>query len=151
MARLSWVISRSKVSGYQMIQDCRCHIEAVVMRVLMQMMLADGSCSSSPPVNKLPYSSTACSLMNLLSAILSTLALSDAEKRHSSGTVTTIAIADTITSQTSDIVRSLIAIHIFTLCILVNFSAFYILARVITNSGLGWVPQKRPMMNLWDC
>jgi len=69
-------------------------------------MLADGPSSSSPPVIKLPYSSTACSLMSLLSAILSTLALTDGEKRHSSGSVTAIANADTVTSQATDIVRS---------------------------------------------
>jgi len=68
----------------------------------MQMMLADGPGGISPP-----YSSTACSLMSLLSAILSTLALTDAEKRHSSSGVASMAGVDTIASQTTDIVRSL--------------------------------------------
>jgi len=70
------------------------------------MMLADGPSSNSPPVIKLPYSSTACSLMNLLSAILSTLALTDAEKRHSSSSVVAIANADNVISQITDVVRS---------------------------------------------
>jgi len=72
------------------------------------MMLADGPSSSSPALIKLPYSCTACSLMNLLSAILSSLALTDAEKRHSSGNVAAIAHSDTVTSQTTDIVRSVV-------------------------------------------
>jgi len=72
------------------------------------MMLADGPSSSLPPVTKLPYVSTACSLMNLLSAMLSTLALTDAEKRRSSAGVAAVANADTIASQTTDIVRSLL-------------------------------------------
>jgi len=75
--------------------------------VCLQMMLADGPGSSSTlPVIKLPYSSTACSLMSLLSAILSTLSLSDAEKRHSSSGVAAVALTDTVASQTTDIVRS---------------------------------------------
>ena len=75
-----------------------------------QMMLADGPSNSSPPIIQLPYSSTACSLMNLLSAVLSTLGLSDAEKRLSSGSVTAVANADTVTSQTTDIVRYYIVV-----------------------------------------
>jgi len=75
-----------------------------------QMMLADGPSNGSPPVIKLPYSSTACSLMNLLSAILATLALSDTEKRHSAGAVTAVANTDTIASQTTDIVRYILII-----------------------------------------
>jgi len=72
------------------------------------MMLADGPNSSSPAGVKLSYSTTACSLMNLLSATLSSLAFTDAEKRHSSGNIAAIAHADTIASQTTDIVRSLV-------------------------------------------
>jgi len=73
----------------------------------LQMMLAEGPSSSAPAVVKMPYSSTACSLMGLLSTILSSLALTDAEKRHSSGNVAAIAHADTVASQNTDIVRSL--------------------------------------------
>jgi len=73
------------------------------------MMLADGS---PPTAIKVPYSCTACSLMSLLSAILSTLALNDVEKRQSSGSVTAIAHSDTVTSQTTDIVR--LTLHLVT-------------------------------------
>jgi len=87
--------------GASIQDDCKhCEIFCV------QMVLADRPTGSSLPVINVPYSSTACSLMSLLSAILSTLAVSDAEKRHSSSSVTAIANADSVTSQTSDIIRS---------------------------------------------
>jgi len=90
---------------------CVC-VHVCVYECETQMMLADGPSNGSPPVIKLPYSSTACSLMSLLSAMLATLALSDTEKRHSAGAVTAIANTDTIASQTTDIVRYCLVIDV---------------------------------------
>jgi len=99
-------------------------------------MLADGPSSSSPAVIKVPYSSTACGLMNLLSAIFSSLALTDAEKRHSSGNVAAIAHGDTVTSQTTDIVRFVVVDVFFLLTVsqyFVKFQLYYSLAQLHFN------------------